>query len=264
MDILRRSLAPINDAAWKEINETAADVMRNLLSARKFVDVEGPHGLGFSSVSTGRLNLKKNQPVGQVRYGTFDVLPLTESRISFKLNQWELDNISRGTQDADLDALEAAARKMAEFEENAIYHGLPEAGIKGLLKSSGHKPIAFPENPEGILNVVARGIANFTKASIEGPYNLVLGIPKWEELMTYVKGYPLFSHIERLMGGKIIISPCITEGVMISSRGDDFKLTLGQDLSIGYESHTQNEVQLYLTESFVFRVLEPKAVIVLQ
>jgi uncharacterized linocin/CFP29 family protein len=74
----------------------------------------------------------------------------------------------------------------------------------------------------------------------------------------------LFSHIERLMGGKIIISPCITEGVMISSRGDDFKLTLGQDLSIGYESHTQNEVQLYLTESFVFRVLEPKAVIVLQ
>ncbi|MCK9269683.1 MAG: family 1 encapsulin nanocompartment shell protein [Bacteroidales bacterium] len=264
MDILRRSLAPINDAAWKEINETAADVMRNLLSARKFVDVEGPHGWNFSAVSTGRLNLKKSKPVDQVRYGTFDVMPLTESRISFKLNQWELDNISRGARDADLDALEAAARKMAEFEENAIYHGLPEAGIKGLLKSSDHKPIAFPENPEGILNVVARGIANFTKASIEGPYNLVLGIPKWEELMTYVKGYPLFSHIERLLGGKIIISPYITEGAMVSTRGDDFTLTLGQDLSIGYESHTQNDVQLYLTESFVFRVIEPKAVIVLE
>jgi uncharacterized linocin/CFP29 family protein len=51
---------------------------------------------------------------------------------------------------------------------------------------------------------------------------------------------------------------------MISSRGGDFKLTLGQDLSIGYESHTQNEVQLYLTESFVFRVIEPKALIVLE
>ncbi len=264
MDILRRSLAPINDAAWKEINETAADVMRNLLSARKIVDVEGPHGWDFSAVSTGRLNLKKPKPTDQVRYGTFEVMPLIESRVSFKLNQWELDNISRGTEDPDLDALEAAARKMADFEENVIYHGLPEAGVKGLLKSSEHQPIAFPENPEGIINVIARSIANFTKASIEGPYNLVLGIPKWEELMTYVKGYPLFSHIERMMGGKIIISPCITEGAMISTRGGDFKLTLGQDLSIGYESHTQDEVQLYITESFVFRVTEPKAIIVLK
>jgi uncharacterized linocin/CFP29 family protein len=264
MDILRRSLAPINDAAWKEINKTASDVMRNLLSARKSVDVEGPHGWNFSAVSTGRLNLKKKQPTDQVRYGTFDVLPLVESRISFNLNQWELDNISRGAEDADLEALEVAARKMAEFEENAIYNGLSQAGIKGLLKASEHEPIAFPENSEGILNVIARGLATFTKASIEGPYNLVLGIQKWEELMTYVKGYPLFSHIERLLGGKIIISPYITEGAIVSLRGGDFKLTLGQDLSIGYESHTQNEVQLYLTESFVFRVIEPKAVIILK
>lgn len=264
MDILRKGLAPINDAAWEEINDTARDVMGNLLSARKFVDLDGPHGWNYPAVATGRLNIKKNQPNDQVRYGTFQVMPLVESRISFSLDLWELDNISRGAEDADLDALENAARKMAEFEEKSIYYGFKDAGMTGLKNASEHKPLSFPEQPEGILSVVARGIGEFTKASIDGPYNLVLGTEKWQELMSYVKGYPLFSHIERMMGGKIIISPNITEGFMVSSRGGDFKLTVGQDLSIGYESHNPKEVQLYLTETFTFRVIEPKAVILLQ
>jgi uncharacterized linocin/CFP29 family protein len=91
-----------------------------------------------------------------------------------------------------------------------------------------------------------------------------LGTEKWKELMSYVKGYPLFSHIERMMGGKIIISPNIPEGFLVSARGGDFKLTIGQDISIGYEKHDDKEVQLYFTESFTFRVIEPKAVIVLK
>lgn len=264
MDILRKSLAPISEAAWAEINETAIDVISNQLSGRKFIDIDGPHGWDYAAVSDGRLDIKKDGPEGAVRYGIFNVRPLVESRMSFKLNIWELDNISRGAEDANLDALEDAARKMAEFEEKAIFEGFDEAGIVGLKKASEHKSLTFPEKPEGILNLVARGIGEFTKASIQGPYNLVLGTEKWEELMSFVKGYPLFSHIERMMGGKIIISPNITEGFLVSARGGDFKLTLGQDVSIGYESYDDKEVQLFFTESFTFRVIEPKAVIVLQ
>jgi len=47
---------------------------------------------------------------------------------------------------------------------------------------------------------------------------------------------------------------------MLTKRGGDFELILGQDLAIGYESHTQTKVKLYFTESFTFRVLEPAAV----
>ena len=38
-------------------------------------------------------------------------------------------------------------------------------------------------------------------------------------------------------------------------------MILGQDLAIGDEAHTQNKVNLYFTESFTFRILEPMAVI---
>jgi uncharacterized linocin/CFP29 family protein len=39
------------------------------------------------------------------------------------------------------------------------------------------------------------------------------------------------------------------------------KLSFGQDLAIGYESHNADEVNLLFTESFTFRVLEPAAVL---
>jgi len=39
---------------------------------------------------------------------------------------------------------------------------------------------------------------------------------------------------------------------------------LGQDLSIGYESHNNKTVQLYFTESFTFQVIDPAAVLVLK
>ena len=51
----------------------------------------------------------------------------------------------------------------------------------------------------------------------------------------------------------------IQGGVLLSVRGGDYELTVGQDLSIGYADHDRHTVELYLTESFTFRVLEPRA-----
>jgi uncharacterized linocin/CFP29 family protein len=48
---------------------------------------------------------------------------------------------------------------------------------------------------------------------------------------------------------------------MISQRGGDLELILGQDLAIGCESHNAEQVKLFFTESFTFRVLEPAAVL---
>ena len=41
---------------------------------------------------------------------------------------------------------------------------------------------------------------------------------------------------------------------MLSLRGGDFLFESGQDLSIGYASHDADAVELYLEESFSFRV----------
>jgi uncharacterized linocin/CFP29 family protein len=49
--------------------------------------------------------------------------------------------------------------------------------------------------------------------------------------------------------------------VLLSVRGGDYQLTVGEDLSIGYALTDRHTVELYLTESFTFRVLEPAAAV---
>jgi len=48
---------------------------------------------------------------------------------------------------------------------------------------------------------------------------------------------------------------------MLSQRGGDLEIILGQDMAVGYDSHSSDKVKLYYTESFTFRILEPAAVI---
>jgi uncharacterized linocin/CFP29 family protein len=52
-------------------------------------------------------------------------------------------------------------------------------------------------------------------------------------------------------------------GVLVSLRGGDFLFEAGQDLSIGYSSHDDTLVRLYLQESFSFHVATPEAAVAL-
>ena len=60
-----------------------------------------------------------------------------------------------------------------------------------------------------------------------------------------------------------IWAPAIEGAVVLTTQGGDFELNVGQDVSIGYFSHTESVVRLYLQETFVFRVLTSEAAVVL-
>ena len=75
-------------------------------------------------------------------------------------------------------------------------------------------------------------------------------------------GYPLAKRLtEQVLDGPLVRAPAIEGGVLLSVRGGDYELTVGQDLSIGYAAHDPTTVELYLTESFTFRVLEAAAAV---
>ena len=59
-------------------------------------------------------------------------------------------------------------------------------------------------------------------------------------------------------------APGVSGGVVMSQRGGDFVFQCGEDISIGYASHDADNVNLYLEESYSFRVLEPDAAIALR
>lgn len=260
MDLFKKNLAPISNEAWKEIEEQAKDTLKANLSARKFLCIEGPKGWDYPGKTLGRLKINKPKKEG-FSYGTRIFLPVVEARISFSLNQWELDNVSRGAEDIDLENLERAAKKIAHFEESVVYDGLPGSDVKGLL-SVAESSVTLSKDPATWLEKISKGIEILRNSAISGPYMLVLNPKSWNQLDCYTKGYPLRKQITELLGGKIILSNYLQKnGLIVPANSDDLKLTIGQDFSIGYEHHDSKEIQLFLTETFVFQVNEPKAII---
>ncbi len=263
-DILRRSLAPITQEAWEEIDEEAARILKLYLAGRQIVDLNGPRGWQAAAVNLGRLDYDENKKSDGVEWAERRVLPLIEIRVPFELEIFELDDVTRGCADADLDPLTQAAIKTALFEDKAILKGFAEGQIKGISEACPHKPIELSDKIEELPVAVAKGIEELQLASIDGPYALVLEPKRYHALMQSTKtGYPLRRVIRDMVQGSVLWSAAIEGGVLVSMRGGDFELNVGQDLSIGYWTHTAKKVELYLTESFTFRAIEPAAGIVL-
>lgn len=261
MDLLRKELAPIGADVWEEIEAQAREVFLNTLTARQVVDVNGPHGFAYNALPLGRL--KSIAGKGEVKYGLYQVAPLLEARVDFVLNRWELDNLTRGAKDIDLDPVVAAAQKMAQFEESLIYDGLSAANITGLLATKPTKGLpTLPADAAAFIECIANDVQTLRANGISGPYSLVINPKKWQALAASVKGYPLAKLISSLITGKIVMSPAVPGMIVLSERGGDFEMTLGQGLSVGYESHDKENITFFITQSLTFRVIEPRALIV--
>ena len=265
MDLLKRKKAPITDEAWEQVDDEARRVLKLHLAGRKIVDFSGPHGWKLGGVNTGRLG-PISKGVEGVSYAVRVVQPLVEVRVPFTMKSAELDYAARGADDLDLDPVIATAETVAHAEDTAIFHGFEAADITGIIEASPHKPIAVGTILDWPKAVVA-GLEVLRAAGINGPYALALGLQAYDELDADSEdGYPLRRRFaETLPDVSLVWAPALQGGaVLLSARGGDYELTVGQDLSIGYAVHDRTEVELYLTESFTFRVLEEKAAVFLK
>lgn len=103
------------------------------------------------------------------------------------------------------------------------------------------------------------------QAGVSGPYALAIGPAGYTRIVDTTEhgGYPLLDHLKRILDGSIAWTPGLDGAVVLSQRGGDFLLDVGQDLSIGYSQHDAVTVSLYFEESFTFRVIEPDAAVTL-
>lgn len=254
-------MAPLSNEMWKEIKDQAKNVLATSRTIRKFADVDGPYGSDFAAVSTGRFKVPRQKWKSGINYGIREVMPLVEIRIPFELDLWELENIERGAKDADLDKLDKAVKEVVNLEEDIIYKGLNSAGIRGFEKSSKYPTENLPDNPSEILKHIGAQITRLQQNGVEGPYTLVLEESYWLELVNLTDGYPIIQQLKDLLDVQVIVNKNFDKSFLVSKRGGDYELTIGQDTTIGYHAHDERNIKLFLAESFTFRVLSPEAVL---
>ncbi|MEY9965023.1 putative linocin/CFP29 family protein [Streptacidiphilus sp. MAP12-16] len=263
MDNLHRELAPVSAEAWSQIEEEARRTFVLHVAARRVLDLIGPEGTELAAAGTGHLH-EIQPPAEGVVASLRQAQPLVELRVPFTVTRSAVDDVARGAKDSDWQPVKAAARSMALAEDGAVFDGFPAAGITGLRKSSSNPPLVLPADVREYPNAVSRALTALRLAGVGGPYSLLLGADAFTAVNeTSDYGYPVHSHLARLLDGEIVWAPALDGAVLLSARGGDFELRLGQDLSIGYLSHDAQNIQLYLQESLTFLTYTDEAVVAL-
>ncbi|MEX2254129.1 MAG: family 1 encapsulin nanocompartment shell protein [Acidimicrobiia bacterium] len=266
MNHLFRDLAPVSDAAWGEIETEAKRALENFLAARRLVDFTGPHGWTYSASTLGSVEPVPKAPADGVEAALRQVQPVVELRAKFALARAELDAIDRGHKSPDLGAVVDAARSIASAEDTAVFHGYDAANITGIAEASPHDPVQLGDSFGQYPTWVATAVARLRDAGVEGPYGIALGPQCYAGILETTEdgGYPVLERLRLILDGAVVYAPAVNGAVVLSLRGDDFELSCGQDVSIGFERADDEQVHLYLEESFAFHAHSPEAAVALR
>ncbi len=263
MNNLHRELAPVSDAAWSQIEEETTRTLKRYLAGRRVVDVPAAGGIALPGVGTGHLK-SISAPAEGIIANQREVKPLVELHVPFELSRQTIDDVERGSDDSDWQPAKDAAKKIAFAEDRAIFDGYKDAGIQGIREDTSNPIHALPADVREYPDTVAHALSQLRLVGVNGPYSVVLGADEYTTLAeTRDHGYPVLEHVKRIVDGNLIWAPAIQGAFVLTTRGGDFQLNLGQDVSIGYLSHNESVVKLYLQETFVFRVLTSEASVAL-
>ena len=263
MNNLHRELAPISEAAWAQIEEETSRTLKRYLAGRRVVDVREPGGIGLSAVGTGHLRAIAAPGDGIVARQR-EVKALVELRVPFELDRQAIDDVERGANDSDWQPAKDAARQIAFAEDGAIFEGYDAAGIRGIRQGTSNPVITLPGDVREYPAAIAQSLSRLRLVGVDGPYSVLFGADAYTALAeTSVHGYPVLEHVKRLVDDKIIWAPAIAGAFVLTTRGGDFDLRIGQDVSIGYSDHTDAAVRLYLQETFTFLLLTAEAAVAL-
>jgi uncharacterized linocin/CFP29 family protein len=263
MNNLHRELAPISAQAWAEIEEEASRTLKRYLAGRRVVDVREPAGSALAAVGTGHQKTIAAPGPG-ISARLREAKALVELRVPFVLDREAIDDVERGSNDSDWQPAKDAARQIAFAEDGAIFDGYAAAGIQGIRQGTSNPVMALPADVRAYPDAIAQALNQLRLVGVDGPYCVVLGADSYTALQqSSDEGYPILAHIKRLIDSEILWAPAISGAFVLSMRGGDFDLHIGQDVSIGYSNHTDTSVTLYLQASFTFLLLTAEAAVAL-
>ncbi|SAK95286.1 Linocin_M18 bacteriocin protein [Caballeronia catudaia] len=259
MNNLHRELAPISADAWEQIEAEVACTFKRSVAGRRVVDVKDPGGAALAAVGTGHQTNVAALQEG-VSAKLYDVRRLVQLTVPFTLQREAIDSVERGSNDGDWQPAKTAASELALAEDSAIFDGYKAAEIVGIREGGSNAPTILPADIDDYPAAISQALEKLRLAGVDGPYSVLLGAEAYTALSAASdQGYPVIQHIKRIVSGDLVWAPALQGGCVLSTRGGDYELHIGQDLSIGYTSHTDTTVQLYLCETLTFLLLTSEA-----
>lgn len=264
MNHLNREQAPFPEHIWERIDATAVEAAKALLTGRRFLDVEGPFGLGMTALELGTDDYCRDPKPDEAGAIVSRAISVPMLRKSCRLSARRLAAYLDCDMPLSLAEVQDAAEAVARREEAFIYHGHTDFGLEGLLTAKGRKQVKEGDwsNLDTALNNVLTAVTTLDNAGFHGPYALALPPALYNNLFRHYEHTDLLQieHLKALCTHGVY-KAAVDKPVLIDHHAG--AVVLGQDLHVGYAGSDGIHYQLFVCESMVLRLDEPKAVCVL-
>jgi uncharacterized linocin/CFP29 family protein len=261
-ELLTRDDAPFGEGVWAAIDGAVLNAARGRLIARRILHVEGPFGLGLTSIPRGEAPAADGMSVNPA-------LPLAMIRQAFTLPVRDIATIEQTGVPVGLPAAAAAGLACAAMEDALIFKGADKAGIPGLLTAKGaHRTSLRDWKDVGTAaEDIIEAVTVLDGAGFAGPYVLALSPPLYNRLLRrYPQGNASeLEHIRTIVTEGVVKAPSLDAGGVLLAAGRQFAaIVLGQDLMTGFQGPGEEGFAFLVSESLTLRLAEPRAVVVLK
>ena len=260
MDYLSRDQAPFPPELWRKIDDAAIAAARDRLSARRFLPLEGPFGIGLTAIECGNDESYRQPRASEAASVMGRTQPVPMIRQIFRISIRRIAAMLENGQPLDLTPAADAAEAVADREDELIYQGQPDLQLPGLLNMDGRQEIAAGDWTaiDRALDDVLAAATLLDEAGYRGPYALALAPALYNGLFRLYPGTDVMQleHLRRLCTRGIFKAP-IEGGILVDPTVGT--LIVGQDLEAGYIGQDGIHYQLYLSESVVLRIDDPGA-----
>lgn len=261
MGYLNREAAPLSSSVWQKIDEAAVKAARDVLTSRRFLEIEGPFGVGVTAVEVGHDDFCRQPGPDEAGAVMGRALSVPMIRKQFSLSIRRVAASEEMRQPLNSAPIESAAEAVAAREEEFVYYGQPDFQLPGLLTAADrqrHEGGDWSDLDQALADVLV-GVNALDANGFRGPYALALAPQLYNGLFRRYPGTDMLQlqHLRRLCE-RGVYKASIENAVLVDPRVG--KLLIGQDLMAGYIGQDGVHLQLFLTESLVLLVEEPGAI----
>lgn len=252
---------PFDAAILTRMEEMAVAEVKKTLTARRFLTVDGPFGLGYVAAPVGDDDQRQHASHGATTIIS-RTLPVPLIYRHFTMSRRRISAHLEQGQPLDLSQLGQASMEVAAREEALIYLGDPEFGLAGLCTVEGRNHLEGGDwmDVEQVLRDVLAAVTLLDNARFHGPYALALEPRLYNNLFRrYPEGSDLLQidHLKGLCTSGIYKTD-IQGAVLVAPEAGT--LLIGEDLTVDYTFPDSAHFNFALRESFVLRIDAPKAI----
>jgi uncharacterized linocin/CFP29 family protein len=244
-----------------KIEEAATSAAGDILTGRKIIGVEGPYGLGLTTLEVGNDDLCREPGPGEASAVVSHALSIPMIYRRFSLSKRRIAAAQEIGQPLNLKVAEDAAQAVAAREEEFVYRGQPNFHLFGVLNAEGRNTLKGGNwgNVDEVLDNVIAAVNILDGKGYRGPYGLALAPALYNNLFRRYAGTELLQieHLKRLCT-RGIVKADIEGGVLVAK--DVGSIVLGQDMQVRYLGPDAAHEHFTVSESVVLKIEAPDAI----